>query len=530
LCPRNGTKNSNFNRTDRAELIHALWDPVTDRWCAEPTTLGDLLNQTLKTFGPQHEPNEPRLLQMQQELGLAQPEFPRPPPLTFPEFQNILKKAKFRTASGTDEIPWCLWKKSPEPVQKYLYQAIKRIAEDPTGLTILPEAWRHTVVVLLPKGGNPYEIVNYRPISLNTSFSKLLSQYLLQQLQSMDQKHGLIHPAQGAGKKGQSCLDQVAGLLSCVAQKHREQVKNLQVVTVDWAKAFDSITIATLTNMLAQRGIPRSWLQALTLLYNRTTFQVKTDYGLTDTETYGRKGLRQGDPLSPILFMLALDPLLRQLVQVNQESLNPDRTPVFSFMDDLAVVTTNRTLQRTIDMIGYFSDWSGMEINNRKSVMIPMVGNPRSTQWPLTQVPVTSQGSKPFKYLGIYIGRDMSSSWALDLIEQELTQKLAKVHGYNLNFKERIDHHNKVILPWITYRLTFWALTKTQTTVLARILRKWVKDARDAPNQCSNSTLHRSTKRKGAQVHSLELRLRMQQLAYTHRLLNQQGNPNAVIR
>ena len=80
----------------------------------------------------------------------------------------------------------------------------------------------------------------------------------------------------------------------------------LDLYTVDFAKAFDTVEHSTLMLMMEDLGFPQKWLQWIQLIFNSGTSSVLLN-GVPGKTIHCKRGVRQGDPLSPLLFVLTTD-------------------------------------------------------------------------------------------------------------------------------------------------------------------------------------------------------------------------------
>lgn len=139
------------------------------------------------------------------------------------------------------------------------------------------------------------------------------------------------------------------------------------IILFDFKAAFPSLAHSFLWRALSSLGLPPPLVNALEMFYVNNTHRIKVK-GQTFPSVCTRCGIRQGCPLSPMLFAVVVDVLLRRLVELMPNC-------VFrAFADDVGMVTSNfgqvaDTLQREFDEFGAISN---MQLNMNKTVLIPL--------------------------------------------------------------------------------------------------------------------------------------------------------------
>src|SRR5574337_872761 len=157
------------------------------------------------------------------------------------------------------------------------------------------------------KKGNAKECSNYCTIALISHASKVtlkIRQARLQQYMNCE-----LPDVQAGFRKGRGTRDQIANI-HWIIEKAREFQKNIYFWFIDYAKAFDCVYCNKLWKMLKEMGIPYHLTCLLRNLYAGQEATVRTGHGTTDWFQIG-KGLRQGCILSPCLFNLYAEYLMR---------------------------------------------------------------------------------------------------------------------------------------------------------------------------------------------------------------------------
>jgi hypothetical protein len=146
------------------------------------------------------------------------------------------------------------------------------------------------------------------------------------------------------------------------------------LLKLDIAKAFDNVQWLYMLEVLQQLGFGQRWRDLLALLWRMTSSGILL-YGQAGRPIKHHRGLRQGDPLSPMMFILAIDPLQRILDQATQEGiLTPIgvdlvklRTSLYA--DDAALFLKPSTVDiaNLHQLLQHFGQAAGLTVNVQKS-------------------------------------------------------------------------------------------------------------------------------------------------------------------
>jgi hypothetical protein len=148
------------------------------------------------------------------------------------------------------------------------------------------------------------------------------------------------------------------------------------VLKLDFAKAFDSVSWASLRSVMLARGFPELWCDWMDLLFSSSGSAILLN-GVPGKWIKIMRGLRQGDPLSPYLFLLMAD-VLQRLVRRDDTLQHPlvdgVPCPVLQYADDTLIIfraggAAARRLKLILDQFG---DATGLKINYHKSTLVPM--------------------------------------------------------------------------------------------------------------------------------------------------------------
>jgi hypothetical protein len=180
------------------------------------------------------------------------------------------------------------------------------------------------------------------------------------------------------------------------------------ILKLDFEKAFDKIEHQAMLTIMKVKGFGHRWLQWMEAIFSSSTSSILLN-GTQGKTIHYRRGVRQGDPLSPLLFVLAVDFLQSMINKAKDMGLlnlpilsiaNPD-FPVIQYADDTLVLIEGDTRQIFFlkSLLNSFSMATGLKVNLAKSMMIP-INVPDEKLDILATTFGCSKGSLPFTYLG----------------------------------------------------------------------------------------------------------------------------------
>ena len=164
-------------------------------------------------------------------------------------------------------------------------------------------------ITLIPKCDGATKISEFRPISLLNTSMKIITKLLANRLHSVIQT--LIHKNQYGFIQSRTVQDCVAWALEYL-HLCRKSNKQLLILKLDFEKAFDKVEHSAMLNIMQHKGFGPKWLQWMSMIFSSGTSSVLLN-GVPRKVLHCRRGVRQGDPLSPLLFVLTADVFVKPL-------------------------------------------------------------------------------------------------------------------------------------------------------------------------------------------------------------------------
>lgn len=286
--------------------------------------------------------------------------------VTEEEAKVALDSMKGNKTPGCDGLPkeffLCFW----GLIKKDLVEVYREIFKG----GIMPESMRKGVISLIFKKGDKTELENWRPITLLSVDYKILSKILTNRLKGV--MPSIVNIDQTCGVKGRSsCLNLI--LIRDILSWVKERDLPLCLLNLDQEKAFDRVNHAFLLNVLKKFNFGPVFLKWIQILY-REVFSCVNINGFFSEPVKQSGGVRQGCPLSPLLYVIFIEPLA-ELVRKDKDIKGVhipggagDTVKVTQYADDMTLfLSTDKGLDRIVELLQGFSRATGSKINMGKS-------------------------------------------------------------------------------------------------------------------------------------------------------------------
>lgn len=335
-------------------------------------------------------------------------------------------------APGPDGLNGLFFQKNWDTIKNDVIQAVQEFFV--TG--VIPLEVNETVVTLTPKIPLPDCINHLRPISCCNFLYKILSKIMVMRLKGFMEE--LISQNQSAFEGGRLIQDNLSiahEIFHALKRKNRRG-RDSVALKVDMSKAYDRVEWEFLKNTLLVYGFDASWVKLIMGLVTSVSYRYKINGHLSE-KLVPQRGLRQGDPLSPYLFILMADVLSHLLLRA-QEAGNfkgiclaadaPFLTHLF-FADDALffMQATPEEMFQLVQILNLYCQASGQKINLMKSGLICGCAVPVASRHRLEGILHIQEWNNPGKYLGVPADWGRSRSSALGWIKDKI---LTKVDGW----------------------------------------------------------------------------------------------------
>jgi len=330
--------------------------------------------------------------------------------VTWDEVNRAILATNIRKAGGADGIPTKfiteLWNIDSECIL-ILFNSIMDTGE-------YPETWNTALLQPIFKNkGDRNSPDNYRGISLLPAISKLFCKILNSRLSEWAEKHNKISKLQAGFRRGFATTDNIFVLDTLVRKALSRKRGHLYCSFVDFEKAFDSINREALWQKLSKLGVSRKILNVLQSMYREVNFCVRCCDGNTTHIIKSTVGVRQGCPLSPLLFILFINDLVTRLEEADTSAPKIDslKIPGLLYADDLVLCSeTVEGLQVSLNILERYSETWGLKVNIQKTKIVVFKNGfkwSKNEKWKYVQEELDR--AKTFTYLGAKFS--MNGGW-----------------------------------------------------------------------------------------------------------------------
>jgi len=319
-------------------------------------------------------------------------------------------------------------------------------------------------IALIPKSPGATDLANFWPISLVSGIYKIIDKVLANRMSRVLEK--IISEPQNAFVKGRHILDSVLIASECLDSRIKSSLPGV-LCKLDITKAFDHVNWKFLLYMLKRCGFKDKWVYWISHCISSAHHLVLVN-GLPAGFFNSSRGLRQGDALSPLMFIVVMEALSKML----SSAVDSDRLSCFSvgsrpsminishllFADDILVFyEANPDHLRFLRvLLVCFGAVSGLKVNLAKSLLVP-VGNVDNVA-ELASILGCRTSSLPLKYLGMPLGARHKATSIWDDIVVKMERHLASWQKLYLSKSARVTLIKSTLSNLPTYFMSIFPI------------------------------------------------------------------------
>ncbi|KAK2577612.1 hypothetical protein KPH14_012895 [Odynerus spinipes] len=389
----------------------------------------------------------------------------------------VASNLPLNTASGIDGITARLWRAVPPTIKALLFNVVLASGG-------FPSAMLASRTVFIPKGSSPSSPAEFRPISITSVVVRHLHKVLAQRLR----ESGVIDLRQRCFDDG--CAECVSVLAAAIMES-RSRLRELHVAALDFAKAYDTISHGAIASILRSLGMPRGLVDYIERLYanSSTTFEVRGER--SELFRLGR-GVRQGDPLSPILFCLVADTVMRGIPSDVGFQLGAHRINSIAYADDVLLFSASKWgLQTSLGLVESRAEEMGLRLNAGKCSVLSFVPSGKEKKIKIISTPTFRlQDGSLLPQIGTtsewrYLGVDFQPAGPKK-VGSDLSIYLDRLTRAPLKPQQRLKILRCFLIPRLYHALILGRVTLGKLNALdlqtRAAVRRWLRLPHDVPN------------------------------------------------
>lgn len=285
------------------------------------------------------------------------------------EIKEALWDLKPNKAPGVDGFQPAYYQTCWDSIKHLVCSDIQACFSDES----VPTSWKKSVICLIPKVSNPSEIHHYRPISLCSTLYKIIIKILVNRMKHL--LPSIISFNQGAFVSGRKPADNILiaqEVINSFAKK-KGNSNGWMMIKLDLEKAYDKLNWEFICNTLSHFHFPPKWVNLVKHCISSVQHSVIFNGSLSDFLS-PKRGIRQGDPISPYLFILCME----MLTSLINEKVNNNKWSAVKFKDIsishllyaddvlLFAKINKKSVKNIHEVLTSFMNISGLNINSSK--------------------------------------------------------------------------------------------------------------------------------------------------------------------
>lgn len=396
--------------------------------------------------------------------------------VTMEEFKAVVNRLHNWKTPGIDKVHNYFLKRFTSAHPRMLSFVNKFISEPDE----MPEFLTTGITVMLPKTVEPNDPAKFRPITCLPNFYKIVTACIAEKIYKHTETNNILNTEQKGCRRGaMGCKEQLV-IDSVIMHQAYSAKRNIFTLYIDYQKAFDSVPHSWLKEILNIYKISPNIVNFMKTTMERWRSHLSVDGFMSNETIRIRRGIFQGDALSPLWFCLAANPLSTMLntckgFEIKHQGVKQAEITHLMYMDDIKLYAgREQHLRSLLKITEQFSKDTAMRFGLQKcKTQHIRQGKQEVRNMDLDEGNVIEgmASHEVYKYLGYEQSRLMEHSLIKNSLRDKFRQRLMQICKTGLNSRNLFTALNTRAIPVLTYSFGVIKWNNTEIDDLERIVR-----------------------------------------------------------